>query len=333
MELQLRGNIVMKMTFARWRWILAGAVVMGVLPSIPALTITFDYTYDTSGFFNSQARRDLLNDAAANLTSRITDSLSAIVPSGENTWTANPFDPNNPNNILSIANLVVPADTLVVYVGAANLGSGTLGEGGPGGDLASGITQAWLDTVAGRGQSGALATTPTDFGPWGGTVTFNNTAAWYFDTDPSTMENIGSLNDFYSVALHELGHVLGIGTAGSWTAQSNGGTSFTGANAMALNGGSVALSPDGGHWAQGTMSTVVGTGVAQEVAMDPSLTQGTRKLFTALDYAALEDIGWQLAGIPEASTLTWVAALGLAGVIWRLRTGTGQKRVSATSSR
>ncbi len=308
----------MKMTFASCRWLLALAVVVEVLPSIPALTITFDYTYDTSGFFNSQARRDLLNEAAANLTSRITDSLTAIVPSGANTWTANPFDPNDPNSILSITNLVVPANTMVVYVGASNLGDGTLGEGGPGGYGASGTTQAWFDTVGGRGQSGALLDTPTDFGPWGGTVTFNNTAAWYFDSDPSTTENIGSLNDFYSVALHELGHVLGIGTAGSWTAQSSGGF-FTGSHAMALNGGSVALSPDGGHWAQGTMSTVVGTGVAQEVAMDPSLTQGTRKYFTALDFGALQDVGWQLASIPESSTLAWVAVGGLAGVIWRRR--------------
>ena len=35
-----------------------------------------------------------------------------------------------------------------------------------------------------------------------------------------------------------------------------------------------------------------------ETGMDPSLDVGTRKLFTPLDFAAFDDIGWEL--LPEA---------------------------------
>jgi hypothetical protein len=44
------------------------------------------------------------------------------------------------------------------------------------------------------------------------------------------------------------------------------------------------------------MSTV--KGVTQEAAMDPSITVGTRKLFTDLDYAGLADVGWETAAVP-----------------------------------
>ena len=45
------------------------------------------------------------------------------------------------------------------------------------------------------------------------------------------------------------------------------------------------------------MSKVFGTNTAQEAAMDPEINAGTRKYLTALDAAALKDIGWS---IPQA---------------------------------
>ncbi|MEI6862328.1 MAG: PEP-CTERM sorting domain-containing protein [Verrucomicrobiota bacterium] len=53
--------------------------------------------------------------------------------------------------------------------------------------------------------------------------------------------------------------------------------------------------------------------------MDPSLTVGSRKFFTTLDFAGLQDIGWQLSAIPEPSTLVWAAVAGALGVGWRRR--------------
>jgi hypothetical protein len=113
------------------------------------------------------------------------------------------------------------------------------------------------------------------------------------------------------VALHETGHVLGIGTADSWFANVSGAT-FAGPASTATFGGLVPLEADGGHWASDTMSTIYGTSTAQEAAMDPDLTTGTRKVFTTLDMAGLQDVGWTLAAVPEPkSTALLLGGLAL----------------------
>lgn len=278
-----------------------------------ALTIEFDYTYDTSGFFSgaNAYRRTLLDDAAQVYESHLTDSLAAITPGGSNTWSNAFLDPATGAQT-SMSNITVPANTMIVYVGSRDLGSGTLGEGGPGG-YSGGGSQAWLNDLAARGQAGALSGTPTDFGPWGGSIAFSSTAAFYFDSDPSTTEPF-SQNDFFSVALHELGHVLGIGTAPSWMAGVDKTNDlFTGAHAEASYGGAVPLDDQDAHWAEGTMSTLPFTNTMQPAVMTPALLEGTRNYVTTLDYAGLQDIGWQVVNVPEPGTS---ALLVFAGVFW-----------------
>ena len=108
---------------------------------------------------------------------------------------------------------------------------GALGIGGPGGYSISG-SQAFIDNVVARGQSGALAAIPTDFGPWGGSISFDNSStSWYFDSDVNTVESFTGF-DFFSVAVHELGHLLGAGTSDSGTRYLSGST-FVGPNAAA----------------------------------------------------------------------------------------------------
>jgi hypothetical protein len=46
---------------------------------------------------------------------------------------------------------------------------------------------------------------------------------------------------------------------------------------------------------------VYGSNTAQETLMDPAITVGTRKKLTALDAAALKDIGWSLTTPPGAN--------------------------------
>ena len=74
------------------------------------------------------------------------------------------------------------------------------------------------------------------------------------------------------------------------------------------------------------MSTVYGASTAQEASMEPSITQGTRKYLTALDAAALTDIGWSVLqpGVPgdynhngkveTADYTVWRDSLGAQGV-------------------
>ena len=275
--------------------------------SASAISIIFNYSYDSSGFFAgaNASRQTLLNQAAGEFTSRIQDHLTAITSSGSNRYDVNFFNPSS-GATTTLNNYSVADNAVIVYVGAQNLGSSTLGQGGPGG-FSIGGTQAFVNT-ADRGQTGALSTPSTDFGPWGGSLTFNSAQTnWYFgSTDPTPGSNVF---DFYSVALHELGHLLGFGTAPSF-GNLVMGSNFTGTSASAAYGGPVPMA-DPGHWLQGLNSTVAG--VSQEVAMGPSLTNGQRKHFTELDFAGLHDMGWQVSAVPVPAAI-WLFASALAGL-------------------
>ena len=275
-----------------------------------AISIIFDYTYD-NGFFTgaNSSRQTLLNQAASEFTSRIQDHLTAItsdVPGGSNHFDVNFSNPSSGASV-AINNYSVADNAMIVYVGAQNLGAGTLGQGGPGGFGAGGF-QPFINSLN-RGQTGAPA---TDFGPWGGAISFNSSQAnWYFGSNDPVQGS--GLFDFYSVAVHELGHVLGFGTSGSFANLAGGGVSFSGSASDALYGGLVPLA-NTGHWQQGLASTV--NGVSQEVAMDPSLSAGQRKHFTELDFAGLNDTGWQIsapAAVPVPAAV-WLFASGLAGL-------------------
>ena len=275
---------------------------LGVAAQTQAVLVNINYSYD-GGFFtnpsvnpNAAAAKSAM-EYAARTYDRLLDNLAGITPSGRNRWEARLISPSTEES-LSIANLSVPADTLTVFVGGHSMAGSLLGLGGPGGYSASG-TGAWLNTVEARGQSGALQTIATDTGPWGGFISFNSSATWNFSTSSLPP---GGQNDFLSVAIHELGHVLGIGTGSSWdnnVTWDTGTADFTGSHSASLYGGNVPLNASASHWAEGVMSRV--DGASQEAAMDPSLTVGRRKLFTDLDYAALVDIGWQVASPGDAN--------------------------------
>jgi hypothetical protein len=274
-----------------------------------ALTISLDYSLDTNGFFGSAAARDAL-ERAVDYYEAFTDTLSAITPGGVNSWNANFTHPGT-GVVHSIADLSVAADEIIVFAGGRSLG-GSLGVGGPGGFSASG-TASFLDSVVGRSQPGALGPPAgrTDFGPWGGAISFDTGASWHFGLTTAGLD--AGEADFLSVALHELGHLLGFGTVPSWNNLVSGG-SFTGAGAVAVFGGNVPLDGGAAHWADGTPSG------GQPTLMDPSLVLGTRALLTELDYAGLEDIGWQVVPLaPEPGDAVLLTAAGFAWVLTRRR--------------
>ena len=257
-----------------------------------SVAVAVDYSYDADNFFNSQAKKDLMQAAANAFAAQLNDNLTAITPSGFNTWSAQFPDPAT-GTIRSVSNLSVPAGALILYVGGGHLaGSSEAGLGSTGGYNATG-DQNWLNNVAARGQAGALVTPATDFGPWGGSISFDDSGStnWYFS--PS-LGGIGSnQTDFLSVAEHEIGHVLGIGTAPSWTAQVSGGT-FHGPNADAVHGAPVPVNANGDHWADNVKSDGV------NALMDPVLLNGTRSAATSLDFAGLKDVGWQVQSLTGA---------------------------------
>jgi hypothetical protein len=315
--------------------------------TLPSITIDIDYSFDTNNFFNTQASRNVLQAAANLIQSELNDHLLAIQPSGMDTWTAQFLDPSTGVSD-SINNLTVPADTIIVYVGGRPLpGAGEAGDGSTGGFQATG-DQAWLNTVAARGKAGALASTPTAFGPWGGSIAFDNASTnWFFGLTTSGLTS--NQTDFFTVAEHELGHVLGLGTSASWQSHLSGGY-FVGPATEAAHGGQpVPTDPAGAHWAQGTMSA--GT----PAVMDPVLLNGTRINFTPLDFAGLSDIGWVIqassttppsvfqfsapayaapvSGKTATITVTRTGGTGAASVVVSASNGTGRAGVdfNATS--
>ena len=263
----------------------------------PSVTIQLDYTYDANNFFDTPAKRAILQVAADTVGARLGDNLTAIAPTGGDHWTEVFPDPAT-GTTRTVSDPVVPANTIVVYVGGRPLvGAGELGVGSTGGTSSVG-TNAWNDLVSSRGQPGALLATPNDFGPWGGSISFDTNAKFYFGTDPTAQK--ATENSFLSVAFHELFHVLGFGTAGSWKDQVTPLNRFAGPASTAFyeGAGLPPLSPDHAHWAAGTTSG--GT----ETVMDPSILIGTRELPTRLDYAGLQDIGWSLLADPDSTIST-----------------------------
>ena len=183
------------------RWGVATAADVEILESRELLTINvvIDYSLDTNNFFNTQEKKDLLQTAADAIGSRLTDTLSAITPSGSNTWTAI-FEHPATGADHSVNNRSIAANTVIVYAGGRDLPANQAGVGGFGGYDASG-SNSFFDILDARGQAGALLATPTDFGPWGGAITFDtNGTTWHFGTTTSGLDN--SKVDFLTVAQH-----------------------------------------------------------------------------------------------------------------------------------
>ncbi len=283
-----------------------------------AIDIVIDYTYDSYNFFstgttNGAKARATLEFAASYFSEIITDTFSLIeTPDpfvngpATYTWTWN-ADFTNPatGNSTMLDNPTIGADQYIIYAGARNLSDNTLGVGGGGGygysaggsyfpsdkSTIESITNNFVDSIENRGES-------SGFAGWGGSLAFDTNSNWNYDY---TVAPQSGQNDLYSVAIHELGHALGLGASTEWNALNSGGY-FTGINSQNAYGGLVPLNLEGDHWAENTMSTVYGGTATQETAMDPNITTGTRKYFTSLDAAAMVDIGWMLVE-PEAPNL------------------------------
>jgi hypothetical protein len=282
------------------RALLLASIATTAFPA-SAINIEFNYDFDSGGFFTAD-RRSTLESAASFFETRLTDSLTAISSGGGNSFSVNFTRPDN-DQAITLGGQSIAADTLVVYVGGRDISGTALGEGGPGGWNASG-SAAFLDGASRRGQGTTQGAGATDFAPWGGSITFDSATSWYFDTDTSTDEAFAGF-DFFSVALHELSHVLGFGTAASWDNKVTGSVFNSAAT------GTVNLA-DPAHWATNTTSFV--DGVQQTAAMTPSIGAGQRKRMTDLDLAALSAVGWEVAP---------AAPVPLPAGVWLLLSGAG----------
>ncbi|MDP0500630.1 MAG: PEP-CTERM sorting domain-containing protein [Verrucomicrobiota bacterium JB022] len=282
------------------------------------LQITLDYTYDTNSFFSGDNayRRIYLEEAAKVYERLLVDELSAIQPTAPNTYTQYIYNPGD-GSTTTVVDRPVAANEVIIYAGGFDLGGTTLGRGGYGGWEGYG-TQSFFETVN-RGQGSVTGETADDFANWGGFMTFNTTAPWYFDDDVDTVEDFAGRFDFYSVAVHEFGHVFGLGTAASWKNLIDDNNLFQGENSIALYGSAVPVNSTGGHWANGVTSETL-DGETQEVIMDPDIAANVRKYLTRLDIAGLDDLGWEIhpdyvVAVPEPRTYALLAGLSVLGIV------------------
>jgi RTX calcium-binding nonapeptide repeat (4 copies) len=231
--------------------------------------IRFDYRYDTNGFFSDPKRRAVL-EAAANTWEDIIKDEFPDIPVG----TSTPFV-NNPQTDVSDTFVTdTPIDDLLVFVGSREFTGNTLAQGGPSGFFTN-----------------ESRYTGSNFEPWIGSVGFDANSNWFFDQTLNTADDIpGDAFDFYSVALHELAHVLGFGTAKAFDNLISG-SNFNGDRAKAANGGDpipLEPAPDLGHIEVGYRINGV------EPLMLAASEAGVRNFATPVDIAALADIGYIL---------------------------------------
>jgi hypothetical protein len=130
------------------------------------VSVQFNYDYAAGTFVDTVAVRALL-DLAALQFSPLLDTLAEIDPASvpaPNSWSARIRQPTSGVDNFSIPDLFVPEDTLIVFVGARDLG-GSLGEAGPGGASISytsnPVGDAWRDLVDARGETGEPTSRPS----------------------------------------------------------------------------------------------------------------------------------------------------------------------------
>jgi hypothetical protein len=167
-----------------------------------------------------------------------------------------------------------PIDDVTIFVGARALGGATLAVGAPSGN--------YTNEARYNG---------SDFEPWLGSISFDNTTNWFFDPTPDTATDIPlSQTDFISTAVHEMGHILGFNRSANAFNNLVVNDAFTGTNTLAVNGGNpLPLQPGGAHIRDGYEF-----GGSGEILMDPTSSSGGRQLPTMLDAAVLDDVGYTI---------------------------------------
>jgi len=234
--------------------------------------IQFDYRFDTQGWFTS-ARKAALEAAARIWESIIADEFPDI-PVG----TPTPFVLNPETNEYIGSNNIFNTDTLIddvtIFVGARTLSGATLAVGAPSGN--------YTNEARYNG---------TDFEPWLGSISFDDSTNWFFDPTPNTATDIPlTQNDFISTAVHEIGHILGFNRSANVFNNLVVNDAFTGANTLAVNGGNpLPLQPGSAHIRDGYEF-----GGSGETLMDPTSSSGGRQLPTILDAAILDDVGYTI---------------------------------------
>lgn len=276
------------------------------LPQPHRFRIQLDYRFDVDGYFDDPVVRANLEAAAEVWSQHLSDDLPTV-PAGTPLLVINPHTMEEERVVLDY-----DIDDLVVFVASTHVVEG-MARAGP-------ITRWYRRLDSEYPADAQQRIHGPDFQPWAGFLAVNpeSVIPLVADESPESDDDV-PLNsrrryDLMTLVLHELGHVLGIGTSPAFRAHSgllpsygpstqnttdgrflivwSAYSVFYGPSARRVNGGEpVRLSEDMGHIA--TRFTVDG----QQDLMDQDLNI-VRQLPTNLDLALLVDIGFQVDGQP-----------------------------------
>ena len=129
--------------------------------AVPAgLTFLFDYRFDDLGFFtNNPDRIAVLEAAGRDLAARFSDTLSAIpFPAPGNSWKAQFQRPSGFGQDEELINPVIPANAVLVFVGASDVGVNEFFEVSSSREVFG--DAAWNELVLGRASRTSSARPP-----------------------------------------------------------------------------------------------------------------------------------------------------------------------------
>jgi len=309
-------------------WFICGLFHFSIT-SYAAIDIIFDYSYDTGNYFGDE-QRYIMEQVAYAFESRMTnETFASSKPSDYGLSPGNGFNTSlsfkNPTTGSTVTpsfgstttdgNVIGEENELIIFLGARALAGTTLASAGETGYTYGGATAedptAWINALNARD-------TTSNFDPRAGSSQVNTNYSFYFDTDLTTHADAESsgLIDFYSVMVHEIGHVMGFASGPSadsnkaWKANVSG-SFWTGTNAKGQYGGQNIPLYSTAHWDLPTDGTPPNTGNLNpglvgcdcHPSMLPSIGPNTRTAFSALDFALLKDIGYSISDSPVGTNI------------------------------
>ena len=248
------------------------------MPAAPSnFSIGFEYAYDTAAYFDDPKRK-LLSHAGESWA-RYIESEFTDIPADTALRARHPEHIDMEGMVFALDYAI---DDVVILMGSSLIdGAGTT-LASSSSSFTNQVTDATLlETLRTRYEG-------NPFEPWMAQTTFDTEEVWAFDATPETDDDLPAAdNDFVSTAIHEIGHVLGIGSAAAFDALVENGN-FVGQKAMEVHGGPVPLAPDETHFARDISSR------GKVPSMELGTAPGQRKRPTALDLAVLEDLGYSV---------------------------------------